>query len=89
MEKAEIEAACGDKRGKFFAKLDVDSDGHVDPEECLSFFENMPRDRGKKMVTGLLGHIQKGIDKMKAEMKAKAEKEGVSEEELDEEADEE
>jgi hypothetical protein len=55
----------------------------------LSFFENMPRDRGKKLVTGLLGHIQKGIDKMKAEMKAKAEKEGVSEDGLDEEADEE
>ena len=88
VEKAEIEAACGDKRGKFFAKLDVDADGHVDPQEFLSFFENMSRQRGKKTVQGLLGQIQKGIDRMKAEMLAKKEKEGHDSED-DEEHDEE
>jgi hypothetical protein len=67
VEKEELEAACGDKRGKMFDKLDVDANGHVDPQEFLEYFETMSKTRGRKAAEGLLAHVQKGVAKLKAE----------------------
>ena len=89
VEKEEIEAAVGDKRGKFFAKLDVDADGHVDPEEFLAFFERMARARGMKAVQGLLDQIQKGVDKLRRIADEKAAREAEQDEDDEEEEDQE
>jgi len=69
VEKEELEAAVGDKRGKnkmsFFEKLDVDTDGHVEPLEFLKYFEDMSKERGKKAVEGLLGFVKKGVERLR------------------------
>jgi len=64
VEKEELEAAVGDKRGKMFDKLDVDKNGNVDPLEFLDFFEKMALTRGRKAAEGLLSHVHKGVQKL-------------------------
>lgn len=86
MEKHELESAIGDKNGKMFAKLDVDKNGSVDPQEFLSYFENMSKGRGRKAAEGLLSFVQKGIDKLKKE-KAEAAMKAAAEEAEEEGAD--
>ena len=83
VEKEEIEAACGDKRGKFFEKLDVDTDGHVDAEEFLNFFEQMSIKRGRKAAESLLSFVEKGVEKLKEEQAKKAAEASAAESELE------
>jgi len=69
VDRYELESAIGDKRGKLFSKLDVDKSGGVDPEEFLSYFEQMSINRGRKAAEGLLSFVSKGIQKIKDDSK--------------------
>ena len=64
IDKDEFEAAIGDKNGKFFPKLDADSNGKVSPEELLGYMEKMCAERGPAAVDGLLGSMRRGVEKL-------------------------